>query len=516
MSIGHSMGRPVLCVLLASCLAQAQTAQPVHLAVDPSVTHQTITGFGTALAGLSPVWTTQMQDLFTQDLGASMLRVPLLPDLLPTPITMGPDVQANVNLFNYNTYPLNSWGQFSAQVTAKKLDQMKVIGTVFTPPAWMKTNDSQNGGSLIQDPGNLQQFARYLAAYVTGFQQQYGVPLYAISLQNELRFAQPYPSAYYNPPMYVATLKAVGDEFGRDGITTRIFGPEDVGVDSGYLTNNQMNFINAVKADPVANQYLNILAVHGYSGNGSTPSSSAANWADYYNRIKSDPRESWMTETSGENPAWIHTDPSTHRADGAVTVALNMHEGLAYGNLNAWVYWQFDDGKFPVSPFVLTEGGDPTSLKYNAAKHYMRYIRPGAVRVDAGPDNPNGVSIDAWVDDADHTLTINLINMSASDTPATIAVPGTDFASFAEYLTTAKQPWAVLPDVANINGILSLTLPGQSVITLYSNGIGGALPEPALGAALLVGLALLWPLRRNGQCTKMHHILTIAHDAFIK
>src|SRR5436190_734196 len=50
------------------------------------------------------------------------------------------------------------------------------------------------GGSLIDTPDNLQQFGRYVAAYVKGFEQTYGVPFYAISIQNELAFHETYNS----------------------------------------------------------------------------------------------------------------------------------------------------------------------------------------------------------------------------------------------------------------------------------------------------------------------------------
>jgi len=490
------VGCSALWIALApAVMALAQSAEPDNLTVNTSLRYQTIDGFGTALASESPAWTPQMQTLYAQDLGASMLRVPLLPDVLPAQITLGPDVQSNINLFNFNTFPQNGWGQFSSAVTAQKLDQMKILGTLWSPPAWMKSSNSLNGGSLLQDPNNLQQFARYVATYVEGFQQSYGVPLYAVSIQNELRFSEPYPSTVYNPASYVAALKAVGAEFAADGIKTKIFGPEDVGVDSGYLTDNQMSFINAVKADPAARQYLGIYAVHGYSGNGVTPSSSRNNWTDYYNRIKSDGVPSWMTEESGEHTAWISTDPATHQANGALSVALHLHEGLTYGNVSAWVYWQLDDGNSVPTDFTLESNSDPSALKYNAVKHYFRYIRPGAQRVDAGPDTAGGVNVDAWMDDNNHTLTINLINMSTSDEPTNISIPGTMFSSFAQYRTSVTEPWAVLPDVAMNDGLLSLTLPGESVVTLVSDGVSAALPEPAIAMFFIGGACVL--LRRS-------------------
>lgn len=487
--------------LLSAGLTHGQTAQPVAITVNAATRYQTIQGFGTALGSDSPVWTSQLQNIYTQDLGASILRVPLTPDIVPNQVTFGPDVQSNINLLNlYGDYPQSNWGGFAQYATANAQDSMKVIASIWSPPPWMKTNNSQYGGSLIQTPDNLQQFARYVASYVVGFQQAYGVPLYAISIQNELRFSEPYPSAVYNPTQYVAALKAVGAEFARDGITTKIMGPEDVGVDSGFLTGQQMGFINAVNADPVAKSYLSFYTVHGYNGNGTQVGGGAGNWADYARQITAigDGKQSWMTEESGENPAWVHYD-SQGNPDGALSVALNIHEGLTYGNLNAWVNWQIDDGYGKVTNFTLEAFGDTSSLKYNAAKHYYKFIRPGSVRVDATPDSLTGINVDAYVNDANHTLTIELINASNTDTQTTISIPASDYASFAEYLTSATQPWAVLPDLMVVNGSVTLMMPANSVVTLQSDGIALALPEPASATLLLTAAGLL--LRRPRRST---------------
>ncbi|HSZ54595.1 MAG TPA: glycoside hydrolase family 30 beta sandwich domain-containing protein [Tepidisphaeraceae bacterium] len=482
---------------LASSLGWGQTTQPVSITVNQASRFQKIEGFGTALSSDSPVWQPQFLQMYTQDLGSSILRIPLTPDILPNQVTLGPDIQSNINLFNFmGNYPQTNWGQFAAQAVQATGGQMKLIASVWSPPPWMKTTDSQNGGSLIQTSANLTQFARYMAAYVKGFQQTYGVPLYAVSIQNELRFWEPYPSTVYGYGDYVNALNAVGAEFARDGITTKIMGPEDVGVDGGYITAQTMGYINAAKADPTAYSYLGFYAIHGYSGNGTSPGGGEANWASFYQQVAPDGKEIWQTETSGENPAWVHFD-SNGNPDGALSVALNMHEALAYGNVNAYVYWQMDDGDHTTTTTTTLTGNlDPTSLKYNAAKHYMKFIRPGAVRVAATPDNLTGISVDAYVE-PDNTMTIELINASAYDTPTSIAIPGTNYSSFAEYLTTATQPWAVLPDIAvSGNNSLSLLIPANSVITLQSDGFSLVMPEPSVGL-LSVPMALLALKRRR-------------------
>jgi hypothetical protein len=69
-------------------------------------------------------------------------------------------------------------------------------------------DDSSLGG-----PGPtsaLTQFARCTAAYLRGFQNTYGVPLHAISIQNELDFDEWYGSCYYPNEAMLPPLRRCG------------------------------------------------------------------------------------------------------------------------------------------------------------------------------------------------------------------------------------------------------------------------------------------------------------------
>jgi len=88
-------------------------------------------------------------------------------------------------------------------------------------------------------------------------------------------------------------------------------------------------------------------------------------------------KKSWMTETSGENPAWLYPDPAIgFPSEGAWGLALRIHQALTTGQESAWVYWQFSDGS-AVSASTLTDSSRGTnSAKYTAAKHFFATSAP--------------------------------------------------------------------------------------------------------------------------------------------
>lgn len=544
------VGQAVAGVVLGLC--QALAGQTVQLAVDPSQQFQTIEGFGAEVGTRdaaptsnlnfgTPLYAQFVRD-FSQDLGASMVRVEVNPDALPAMPAGGltGNLSTDVGLLNFRATNVRVFGNAAAAFDQQKLDQLHVFGSVWTPPAWMKANNSlgarlQPDGTykdpnnhLIFDPANpnnidratLTQFARYMAAYVTGFQQTFHVPMYAVSLQNEPTFSEPYNSNSYwqhytldptDPQFarYAQVVKAVGEEFVRDGITTKIIGPEVVGPDApitpnggGFFTQSAYNYITAIKNDNVvdpygkiANDYLYAYATHPF---GSVyPATSRDTWGYYANLLKPNGKPIWVTETESESNAWYAnvTDPQGNPAhDGALVLARHLHEALAYGNVTAWNYLTVADGP-PQSIYNLMDSSaasvqnpertDAPNYKYDVVKHYAHFIRPGAVRIGAGPtdaagqvaaEDPNGVNIDAYFNPATHRMTVELLNLSPTAQSADVAVTSTlHVPAFNAYLTDAADTWTQLADVATTGRDARLTLPPLSIITL--DGLAGRLGD---------------------------------------
>ena len=112
-------------------------------------------------------------------------------------------------------------------------------------------------------------------------------------------------------------------------------------------------------------QFPGFFASHG--GNG------LANWQTIAAQLAPYGRKFWMTETSGHNADWR----------GGLALAENMHDTLVGGRASAYLYWQISE---PNSPrMTLMAAGDFTP-KTQAARHFIRLVRPGAQRVDVSGD----------------------------------------------------------------------------------------------------------------------------------
>lgn len=495
---------------------ESRTLLSVNVAINTAQQYQKIEGFGTSLATDPSLYeSTAYQKMYYQDLGSSMLRVNLRLDALEgpdytiaSPVTLGPDLQADINLFNWQQPDVQADGQLAAAAKKYGLDSNQVFGVVMSPPHWMKgeevnwydgqpainpdtgdpyypiqvyTTDptgipvvNSSGGSIIDTPDNLHQFGLYLAAYIKGFQENFGVTMSAISLQNELAFHEVYNSCQYTPQLYVDTLKAVHQVFVQYGITTKIIGPDDVGVgftNDPWILWRQMQYINAVRADSEAMAALSAYSIHGLAGPqdgviGRSPEMwgqyvngrSAADFPDgpWWTGIGSDGKESWETEGTVYDQNW----------NGAFTMAENIQDALVIGNVNTWMYWQTADGT-PASPYNLTSGTDETTQKFAAARQFFRYIRPGSYRVAATPSDPNGVYVSAFVQGQEHTLTTVLINTGTTDQTVNLSVAGVNVSSFdVDRRTSATDTFADEGPVPVVNGVATITLPAGSIVTL--------------------------------------------------
>jgi MYXO-CTERM domain-containing protein len=350
----------------------------------------------------------------------------------------------------------------------------------------------------------LTQFARGLAAFLHGFQNAYGVQFYAISIQNELNFEEFYNSGTY--PLasdYIAALKAARAELDAhtDLAAIKIIGPEDLlGGDPYSLwqygsgateTDKNLHYLQDIAADSTASAAISGFAIHGYAPDGvSSAGASPQSWDWWANGWTTSPgggipatvqgftayqKPSWMTETSGEDPEWLASSTSGGFPDsGAFSLVLKIAQALTTGQESAWLYWQLTDGS-PSSDSDVQTLTDATQLandpKYVAAKHFFKFIRPGAVRVAATVSGSSSVLAGAFALDAAKSLTVVLVNegSAAATVTATLGTPPAGLSSFDTYTSSSGSLWQ--SGTARVSGgQVSVPVPAYGVVTLYGTG----------------------------------------------
>ncbi len=139
---------------------------------------------------------------------------------------------------------------------------LKILGSPWTAPTWMKTVKAFNDGSL--QPMYYTTYAQYLSKYVQAYTAQ-GLDIWAITPQNEPLISGPGPREIMFFPL--ATMNtfiktALGPQFAADKLTTKIFSYDH---NKGPLPNtDEVLFAKTMFADPVTSPFLQGTAVHWY------------------------------------------------------------------------------------------------------------------------------------------------------------------------------------------------------------------------------------------------------------
>lgn len=443
----------------------------VTVSIDRNSTFQTIDGFGFFGAKdawwRQDMWDTAWGDKVISDLGVTIWRNELYP-----PGASDQDANWEKQL------PV-------VQGLKAKADQhnvdLKFIASVWSPPAEMKwaasfswagdeeatrwtdpTVTAKNGGTL--NPGKYAEYAAYLNDHIELYRDA-GVELYALSLQNEPAFSQPFNSCTYTTYWYNDLLINVVPGIKQRFPNVRIFGAEHMLAMEGKDINWRWFYHSAIKANPDAAANLDILAVHGYS-DGVLPNSGSElveMWKNHAEQFSTPMGKNvWMSETSGYTEAWETADGKS----GAFSLGLDIMTALVHGNVNGWIWWQGSelDG---IDEYNLMNGVTP-GIKYYVSKHYYRFIRPGAVRLGATTSDPD-VYVTAFEHDANGTMTVVLIN--AGD-PKVISLEGTGVPQTFEMHRTnpdAAEKCVRVPDISSGAGGRFL-LPARSIVTLQAGG----------------------------------------------
>jgi glucuronoarabinoxylan endo-1,4-beta-xylanase len=445
------------------------------ISADSSQQYQAMEGFGGFGAqmeywGNGPFTSPAFVNTLMNDLGLTILRDNIPSNFEITNDNNDPAV-TDLNAYNINTATPGHDGKLADHlqylIDIKNAGLQKLIVSVWTPAPWMKYNNKVGNGTTNQNSAPAytnnpdantnqlktdmyEEFAEYCTAYIKIIKQRTGLDVYALSIQNEPRFSQFYASCVYNGAALRDVIKVVGQRLEAEGLSTKIFIPEDVGWFDGIKS-----LVEPVLADADARKYVDIVAVHGYANDGVNPGSAdALTWQAMYNWGAAYNIPLWMTETSG----YANTQ------DGAIDLSKAMYIALKYGNATAWLFWSISTTT--LDAYSLMNSAGIKSKRYYASKNFYRYIRPGAKRFEINSPDTDKLLPLAFNHSGDQSTTLVIINTN-KDSSMPIRLTGTGIPSQLSMFVTSKDDDCKNYGIVNSNEII--LLPSNSVVTFYKN-----------------------------------------------
>lgn len=354
-----------------------------------------------------------------------------------------------------------NWTGDEAQIwlmnEAKKYGVTRFMSSVWSPPAWMKTNDSAiNGGEL--KPDKYRAYAEYLSNYVRGYKEKHGIDIYAISLANEPNFTATYSSCRWTSLQFKDFVKtALIPVFKKDNVKAKVMMPESMNFDESLAYDTLKDSSTAVGVD--------IIGTHAY---------------DFAVRefplAKSKEKKIWMTEVGNNNSV-----------DGTLEDGLKyaklLHDHLTVTQVNAWLYWWFVAGKEDSGGALIGIGQDQSyqiHKRLYTIGNFSRFVRPGYVRIDAVANPASNVFVSAYKDKATGKFAIVAINKGDIDQIVNIKL--SDFPelnSVAAYRTSESENLAKLSPIGVSEGVFIAYLKSKSVTTYIDRGTGAGLPAVA-------------------------------------
>ncbi len=350
--------------------------------VNEAKTYQEIDGFGFSLTGGSALHLKNMasserskllNELFKYDgnnIGVSYLRISIgASDLDAVP-------------FSYNDLPIGETdvelNKFSINEDMKNLipvlkeiiainPSIKIMGSPWSPPVWMKTNQSSKGGSL--NPKYYDVYAKYFVKYVKAMAAE-GITIDAITVQNEPLHPGNNPSLLMEAADQAIFVKNnLGPAFETAGIETKII----IYDHNADRTDYPISILN----DPEAKKYIDGSAFHLYGGKIDDLSLVHAAHPDknlYFT-------EQWVgiNESFEGNLKW-------HTRELIIGATRNWCKTVLEWNLAANSNLEpHTDGGCTQCLGALTIDGNTVvrNVAYYIISHASKFVRPGSIRIES-------------------------------------------------------------------------------------------------------------------------------------
>ncbi len=442
-------------------------SNPTTIDVNEATTYQTMDGFGAAMTD-SSAWliynkmsasqrSTLMNNLFGS--GGARLTFVRLP-MSSTDFSLS-NYTYDQTCCDVNDFSISHDNAYIIPVLqqAKSIySGLRIIGSPWTAPTWMKSSGAWGNGTLLTNYYGT--YSQYFVKFVQAYQAA-GLPIYAVTLQNEPHFEPGgYPGMRMEPADQANFVKNnLGPAFSSAGLSTKI-----VVWDHNW---DEPNYPVTVLNDASARNYIYGSAFHCYAG-------AVGNQNQVHDAYPS--KAVLFTECTGSNGSAFNGD-----------LNWNM-QNLIVGSTRAWstsvLLWNIalDTSAGPknggcsncrgIVTIDQANGNVTYNVEYYVLAHASRFVDPGAVRIAS--NNFGGSLENVAFKNPDGSKVLVAANVSGASVTFKVRWTGQSF---------------------------TYTLPASSVATFKWAGSGGTGPTatptrtPTTGPTVTPGGPSLTPTR---------------------
>lgn len=370
--------------------SSTNSSTDTNVFVNDSGIRQTVDGFGASMTDASAylIWNNPNKDdimkkLFspTDGIGMSFLRQPIgASDYIAGPNTSAyytyDDNGGNPdpNLTNFTIQKDTAYVLPLVSSAISLNSKLKVLGTPWSPPAWMKTQNDligTKGGTLRTEyyDAYANYFVKYLQAYAA-----HNIPVYAITPQNEPTIV---PDNYPGMPLSASDeinfiKNSLGPAISNSNLAVK---PKILALDDNW---NQEGYLRSIYADADASKYITGSAWHHYGGDPSSMSSVHKDFPD---------KEIYQTEGSpdcsgGHPPAYtfLHSMNNWSRTGVAWNIALRPDGG-------PWTPTGIGTSCTALVQIDPSNNSVNYTLNYYQIGHFSKFVTPGASVIEGQGDS---------------------------------------------------------------------------------------------------------------------------------
>ncbi|TYP79028.1 glycoside hydrolase family 30 protein [Paenibacillus methanolicus] len=452
-------GLGVSVLMLTPALGPGTASAASNVAINWNDVKQEIDGFGVSQAAWSdaiydlqePARSQIMDLLFRQDtgIGASILRGAIFPQFNPAP-----------GQYDFNARPDQVW----VMQQAKARGVNKLVASTWSPPAWMKTNNSTTNGGYLKSE-NYDDYAVLMSKFVKEYKSQFNLDLYGVSVANEpnsMTFLT-WDSSEWNSTNFQVFLK---DYLKPEMINQGVQGTKVIVGESSWWSED---LVKDSLNDPASAERIDIVGGHNYP----IPIINTTMPTEPFATAAAKGKKVWMTEVSDVDSY----DPGI---GSGLKFAKQIHNFMTKANVNAWLYWtgaipgNNDEGLINVDKATSTYA---ITKRYYTLGSYSKYIRPGYVRIGATENPVSGVYTTAYKDPATGKITIVAVNDGDASAELNFVPNGFTLGKLTPYTTDSTLNMAQGRNVQASGGSLHTIIPAKSVVTYV--GQSGSTADPA-------------------------------------